>query len=222
MSRHRRLTRVVAGFAIVLALLVAAVFAFFPLLVGSAPAPLTLPTPGTAAGSGSSTLDGTWTAGTGSMAGYRVRASFLGRGADVVGRTSGATGNVVLADTTVVSATVSVDLTTLQSGGKPQPQLAQIMDTANHQDATWTLTAPIALGSTPVIGKTFTVGATGQLAMNGTSRSVTCTLTARFDGSSLDVVGSIPLLFPDWQIDAPWGLEDHGSLEFLLVLTPST
>ena len=222
MSRHRRLTRLLAGFAIVLALLAAGVFAFFPMLVGSAPAPLTLPAPGTAGGPAVTTVDGTWTAGTGSIAGYRVRASILGRGADVVGRTSAVTGNVVITGTTAVSAAMSVDLTTLASGGRQQPQLATIMDTADQRDATLPLTAPIVLGSAPVIGETFSASATGLLAMNGTTRSVTFALTARFDGSSLDVAGSIPILFPDWKIEAPWGLEDHGSVEFLLVLTQST
>ena len=155
------------------------------------------------------------------MAGYRVRAAILGRSADVDGRTSAVTGKVVLTDTEAVSASLSVDLTTLELGGKPQPQLAQIMDTAAHRDATFSLTAPIVLGSTPVVGKTFTVEATGLLAMHGTTRSVTVTFTARNDGSTLDVAGSIPILFSDWGITPPWGLEAQGSVEFLLVLTQS-
>jgi hypothetical protein len=50
MSGHRRLAWVLIGLATVLVLLVAGLFAFFPLLVGSPLAPLTLPEPSTAAG----------------------------------------------------------------------------------------------------------------------------------------------------------------------------
>jgi hypothetical protein len=81
--------------------------------------------------------------------------------------------------------------------------------------------APVALGSTPVIGKTFTVSATGLLVMNGVSHPVTASLTARDDGNSLAVVGSIPILFSDWGIVAPWGLEDHAAIKFLLILARS-
>jgi hypothetical protein len=57
-SRHRKLARVLIGSATVLVLLVAGLFAFFPLLVGSSLAPLTLPEPSTAAGTSASSIDG--------------------------------------------------------------------------------------------------------------------------------------------------------------------
>jgi polyisoprenoid-binding protein YceI len=221
MSGHRRAVRVFTVAVVLLVLAGAGLYASIPLLVGPAPAPLGLPAPAASGGTSASSIEGTWTAGTGSMAGYRVRASILGQGGDVVGRTSTVSGTVTIAANAVVSASMSVDLTTIELGGKPQPQLARIMDTGADPNATFTLTAPVALGPTPVIGTTLTVGATGHLVMNGVSHSVTASLAARDDGTSLAVVGSIPILFSDWGIVAPWGLEDHGAIEFLVILARS-
>ena len=221
MSGHRRFVRVFAVAVVLLVLAGVGLYASIPLLLGPAPAPLGLPAPATSGGTSPSSIQGTWVAATGSMAGYRVRASILGQGGDVVGRTSTVSGTVVIASNAVVSASMSVDLTTIEQGGKPQPQLAKIMDTGADPNATFTLTAPVALGSTPVIGKTFTVSAAGLLVMDGISHSVNASLTARDDGTSLAVVGSIPILFSDWGIVAPWGLENHGAIEFLVILARS-
>jgi hypothetical protein len=221
MSRHRRAVRVFAIAVVLLVLAGAGLYASIPLLVGPAPAPLGLPAPATSGGTSGASGVGTWVAATGSMAGYRVRASILGQDGDVVGRTGTVSGTVVIAGNAVASASMSVDLTTIEQGGKPQPQLAKIIDTVADPNATFTLGAPVALGSTPVIGKTFTVSATGLLVMDGASHSVNASLTARDDGPSLAVAGSIPVLFSDWGIVAPWGLEDHGTIEFLVILARS-
>jgi polyisoprenoid-binding protein YceI len=68
------------------------------------------------------------------------------------------------------------------------------------------------------MNKTFTVKATGLLAMHGITRPVTFEVTARYSGSLLDASGSIPVLFSDWNIHAPQFLQNHGLLEFLLIL----
>jgi hypothetical protein len=221
MSGHRRLVRVFAVAVVLLVLAGAGLYAPIPLLVGPAPALLGLPAPGASGGTSASSIEGTWVAARGSMAGYRVRVSILGQGGDVVGRTSTVSGTVVIAGTAVVSASMSVDLTTIEQGGKPQPQLAKIMDTGADPNATFTLAGPVALGSTPVIGKIFSVSAIGHLVMNGVSHSVSASLTARDDGTSLAVVGSVPILFSDWGIVAPWGLENHGAIELLVILARS-
>lgn len=221
MSGHRRAVRVFAVAVVLLVLAGAGLYASIPLLVGPAPAPLGLPAPATSAGTSAVSIEGTWVVGTGSMAGYRVRASILGQGGDIVGRTSTVSGTVVITGNAVESASMSVDLTTIEQGGKLQPQLAKIIDSGADPDATFRLTSPVTLESTPVIGKTFSESATGLLVMNGISHSVNASLTARDDGTSLAVVGSIPILFSDWGIVAPWGLEDHGAIELLVILARS-
>ena len=218
MANHRRATRVIAALGVLLLLAAAGLYASIPLLIGSAPAPFDLPAASLATGPVAAAASGTWVAGPGSQAGYRVRASILGQGGDVAGRTGAVSGNVVLAGTRVVSAAFAVDLTGIEQGGKPQQQLAKIMNLATYPDAQFTLTAPIELGAAPTVGTPFSVTAAGSLAMNGTSRPVTLTMLARFNGVEADIAGSIPVSFSDWGIKTPSGLEDHGSAEFLLLL----
>ncbi|HLM90047.1 MAG TPA: YceI family protein [Streptosporangiaceae bacterium] len=62
----------------------------------------------------------------------------------------------------------------------------------------------------------------GHLTLHGTTREVTFTLTAERKGSQIEVVGGIPVLFADYNIQNPSftgfvTTQDHGLLEFLLV-----
>ena len=217
--KHRWLRWVVAGLVTVVVLAFAGTFVFIHFLAGPVPAPLALPKLNAAAAAkGSSPAGGTWTAGKGSLAGYRVREEFLGPGNSIVGRTSAVTGKAVITHGDVTSASFRVGLTTVVANGKTQPQLAKILGTANFPDATLTLTRPIVTGSGLVANKTFKVKAAGLLAMHGTTRPVTFQVTARYNGSLLYAAGSIPVVFPDWHIRAPEFLQNHGLLEFLLVL----
>jgi len=219
-ARKRRWPRwVAAGLVAVVVLAVAGTYAFIHLLGGPVPAPLALPKlDAAAAGTGSAPVDGTWTAGKGSLAGYRVREDFFGPGNSVVGRTSAVTGQVVIAHNDVTSASFRIDLTAVTTNGKAQPQLAKIMDTTRFPAATLTLTKPIVPGSGLVTKKMVTVRAAGLLTMHGITRAVSFAATTRYSGSLLDAAGSIPVTFSDWNIDVPQFLQHQGVLEFLLVL----
>lgn len=218
-KQHRWLRWVGAGLATVLVLAVAGTFVFIHFLGGPVPAPLALPKlTAAAAGNASAPVNGTWMAGKGSLAGYRVREDFIGPGSSMVGRTSAVTGEVVIAHAEVTSASFRIGLTTVTVNGKAQPQLAKILDTARFPDATFTLTKPITIGSGLVMNKAFAVQATGLLTMHGTTRPVTFQATARDSGSLLEAAGSIPVVFPDWNIHTPEFLQNQGLLEFLLVL----
>lgn len=219
-TRRRRWLRwAVAGVATILVLVVAGTYVFIHLLGGPTPAPLTLPKlHASGTGLAISSINGTWTVGKGSLAGYHVREDFLGPGNSVVGRTGTVGGKAVIADDQVSSASFRVDLASLKSNGKTQPQFAGILATASHPDASLILTSPIVAGSSLAINKEFRAKATGQLAMHGSTRSVTFEITARYNGSELEAVGSIPVVFSDWNIKAPSFLQNNGVVEFLLVM----
>jgi polyisoprenoid-binding protein YceI len=218
-GKHHWLRWLVAGLATVLVLAFAGTFVFIHFLAGPVPAPLALPKLTAAAlGNAGAPVNGTWTAGKGSLAGYRVREEFIGPGSTMVGRTSAVTGQVVIAHNEVTAASFRVDLTTVTANGKAQPQFAKILDTASFSAATFTLTRPITAGSGLVMNKTFTVQATGLLTMHGVTRPVTFQATARYSGSLLEAAGSIPVLFSNWSIRTPELLQNHTLLEFLLVL----
>ena len=65
----------------------------------------------------------------------------------------------------------------------------------------------------------------GDLTLKGTTREVAADLQAERSGSTIRVSGSIPVTFADWNIPnpsfGPVSAEDHGLVEFLVVLTKS-
>ncbi len=169
-------------------------------------------------------LDGDWRVSTGSVAGFRVQQTILGMTGDVVGRPDRVTGSLTIASGAVASAAFSIDLTSILVGGKRQRQCDLSLGTDSNPTATFTAAGPIALPPSFESGGVITATVTGQLAMHGTSRSVSVIVTARRDGSSVEVAGAIPVAFADWGIEGPTGygalgsIADHAEAEFLLVL----
>ncbi len=171
-------------------------------------------------------MGGTWTAGPGSIAGYRVNEVLLGQSATAVGRTTSVTGHLTITGTTVTAAAFSVPMVTVHSDKSQRDAQfdGRIMDVSQYPTGTFTLTTPIDLAPLPAAGviKEYTVH--GDLILHGTTRAVTFTLTAERKGSQIEVVGDIPVLFADYNIQNPSfagfvTTQDHGLLEFLLVFT---
>ena len=164
-------------------------------------------------------LDGTWAVSTGSVAGFRVPETAFGMSNDVVGRTTGVSGTVVITGDRVTSATSRIDLAL---NGKPQPQFAKSLDTRRFPEATFTLAKPVELGSSFASGAIVNLTATGRLTMNGVTHLVTATVSARRDGAALEAAGSIPVTFSEWGVKGPAGygffasLANHGTAEFLV------
>jgi polyisoprenoid-binding protein YceI len=85
---------------------------------------------------------------------------------------------------------------------------------------------PVALQPAFISGTTVTGRAAGTLTLHGITRSVTVVLSLRRDGRGVDIAGSLPIAFADYEIARPKGygafgsLADHGVAEFLLVLQP--
>lgn len=206
--------RILIALAALVLLLVASVVLYVKL--APVPAPLTLPATTNAS---SGPLTGRWDVTTGSTAGFRIRQTVLFASNDVVQRTESVTGGLTITGNQATAGRFTVDLTTLTTDGKPTPQLAISLDTAQHPEAVVALTAPLTIDPavTPVT-------IPGQLSLRGQSHPVTITLTARQDGDTLQAAGTIPVTFSDWAIPSPTGygpfgsLDDHGTAEFLLVL----
>ncbi|HZI38536.1 MAG TPA: YceI family protein [Acidimicrobiia bacterium] len=172
-------------------------------------------------------VDGTWTATEGSEAGYRVKEVLFGQSAEGAGRTSDVAGTLVISGTTVSAAEVIVDLTTVESDENRRDNQfrGRIMDVANYPTATFKLTEPIDFGALPADGTDITVPATGTLTLRGNTRTVTVNLQARRVGSTIEVLGTIPIVFADYDIPNPsFGqvrTEDNGEIEFLVVFSRS-
>lgn len=156
-----------------------------------------------------------------SWVGYRVQEQLASIGANVaVGRTPNVTGTLQMRGSTVQSAAITADLTSLQSNDQRRDgQLVrQGIETARFPNATFALTQPIDLGSVPADGATTTVSATGNLTLHGVTTSIQVPLTITRQGDVVGVTGSIDIAFADYSITPPTSflvlsVADHGTME---------
>lgn len=190
---------------------------------GLAAAQSTAPSPGTstapAADVTAAGLDGTWTVDpsigsfdyaandfSGSWVGYRVQEELVGIGGTVaVGRTPDVSGSLTLQGTTLTSADLVADLTTLRSDQPMRDgQLgSQGVQTDQFPKATFTLTQPIELGTVPAEGQGVTVDAVGDLTIHGVTKEVTIPLSAVRAGDVIGVAGSLAFTWGDFGMQQP-------------------
>jgi polyisoprenoid-binding protein YceI len=228
-SARNRKHWLVAAVALAVALAVGGPYLYINLIQGDAPDRLDVATEqaavATAGGSASGSLDGTWTAGSGSEAGYRVKEVLLGQDTEAVGRTTAVAGQLTVSGGQVESGSFTVDLTQVTSDENRRDSQFQgrIMDTATYPTATFKLLEPIVLDSLPADGATVTATAGGELTLHGTTKPVTVEVTAQRGGDGFRVSGTIPVTFSDYNIPnpsfGPVTTEDHGEIEFLLAFT---
>ena len=188
---------------------------------------------GSSSAAGAGGIDGTWKVDTsigsfsdfsGSFVGYRVQEQLATIGANTaVGRTPNVSGSMTISGSNVTAATITADLTSLQSNDQRRDgQLGrQGLQTDTYPTATFTLTAPIALGSVPVDGQTISATASGTLSLHGQTRTVQVPLKARRSGSVIEVTGSLPIVFSDYGIEKPQSfavltIADQGTMELQL------
>ena len=236
-NRKKWLWWILGGAVAVVVAIVGGTYAYIHFIEPDPAPKLELPAPATTVAPSGNTgartdsvasLAGTYTVAAGSKGQYRVQEVLFGQDAEATGTTDDVTGSLTIEGTTATAAEVTVDLTTVESGsGNRDNQFrGRIMNTDQFPTATFTLTQPIDFGSVPDIGTAVTVSATGDLTLHGVTRSVTFDLQAqRTDATTIDVVGEIPIHFPDYDIPNPTGgpaqVGDDGTLEFQVRFTPS-
>ena len=250
MSSSRRSATTIGLLATVLVAL-AGIIALVYILFVRAPAPsavgLGSPSPGSSAaapsvgmlpsGAASSldpaNLSGTWTVDpsigsfsdfSSSFVGYRVDETLAGNEAnEAVGRTPDVSGTLELAGTTIASVEITANLVALESDDdRRDGQLRrQALETDAFPEATFRLTSPIELDTAPVDGESISATATGELTLHGVTKTVEIPIEARLSGDVVTVVGSIDIMFADYDIDQPTSflvlsIEDHGTMELQL------
>jgi|SRR4051794_40964678 len=166
-------------------------------------------------------LDGSWKVTSGSQAGYRVSEILFGQHNEAVGRTTAVTGDATINGLKVTAANVTVDLTQVSSDQSRRDNQfhGRIMNTSTFPTATFKLTQPIDLPSTT--GRV-TTKAKGDLTTHGVTKPAVADVQAERSGKTIRVSGSIPITFADYNIPnpsfGPVNTEDHGLIEFLVVL----
>ncbi len=231
--RSRRWARWIAGaLVVVVAVVLGGTFVYIHFISGPAPAQLSLKSPATGAGSspsaGSSAaattpLAGTWHVAAGSIVGYRVNEVLFGQDNIAVGRTGDIAGQLTIGGTTVTAGRFTVQMNAIKSDQSQRDAQfrGRIMDTAAYPTGTLILTRPMALAPIPATGVIKTYAASGNLTLHGHTRPVTFALSAERASAGIEISGSIPILFADWDIPNPsFGslitTQNHGVLEFLL------
>ncbi|XXK71524.1 YceI family protein [Clavibacter michiganensis] len=156
-----------------------------------------------------------------SYAGYRVDEVLNGTPVTVNGRTDAVTGDITVAGSQVTKGTMTVDVTQIHTDQPPRDAYFQneAMKTGDFPTATFTLTQPIAADGVEA-GVPATYDVTGDLTLHGVTKSVTAQMQASFTSDGGQIVGSIPITFQDFGVQAPSlgfvTVEDHGSVEFSL------
>ena len=207
MLRHRRIRFLVAGLILVVGRGVAGPFIYIHFIAGPPKPKLTLPKSKTTRPSspGAATLTGTWSATSGSKAGYRVQEESLGQDETAVGRTPDVSGALALEGTVLRSARFSVPLATVVSDQSERNAKfnGSIMDVARYPTATFDLTSPVSIGQLPPPDKIVTTAARGDLTMHGVTHSLSLRISAKQAGTSIWVLANATVVFADWHLRNP-------------------
>jgi polyisoprenoid-binding protein YceI len=183
---------------------------------------------GTAGADSATTPDGTWQVSDDgeSYVGYRVKEqlAFLDSPNEAVGRSTGVTGTMEVAGDTVESVRIEADLTRLTSDESRRDNAIRErgLESERYPTATLELAEPIKLAEAPAEGQEVRGQGKGRLTVHGVTRDVDLDLRGRWSGSTIQVVGQLPVKMSDYQIQAPRfgpvvSIEDSAAVDFRLV-----
>jgi polyisoprenoid-binding protein YceI len=173
-------------------------------------------------------LDGTWavTPVEGqTFIGYRINEVLTTVGDfTVVGRTTGVSGTMEGAGTTITAVEVVGDMTsiTTDNSTRDNAMKSQALETDQFPEATFVLAEPIELGAIPDEGTPVSAVAVGDLTIHGVTQRVEFPLEAQIQSGSIVTAGQLQIALADFGINAPSApivasVEDVAILELSLV-----
>ena len=169
------------------------------------------------------TFDGDWVPTSASEFGYRVDEVLAGVNTTAVGRSNEIEGLLSIEGTsaTVVDITVQIENITSDDSLRDGQFRGRIMNADEFPTAEFRITEPIEFGTIPVGDEQIVAAAVGELTLRGVTNPVTFDVTAQTTDGRIGVLGSIPVVFDDYQIPepsiGPVRVEDNGLVEFVLV-----
>jgi len=177
-------------------------------------------------------LAGEWTvaAQEDAFVGYRIGEELASIGTtEAVGRTSDVSGTLTIDGSSLMSATITVDMTTLESDESRRDRALrdQALETRTFPEASFVLTEPVALPEGLANGESAAVIATGTLTLHGVEQTVQISMEAQLSGETLVVAGSLEITLADYGISQPQSpavvsVQDHGTLELQLYFARAT
>ena len=231
----RRGAKFIIYSVVALAVLAAGAIALYVFVIQDDPPPrVALSSTTTTGGTGTApaSADGTWTVqqGESTFLGYRVneKLASLPSPSDAVGRTPAVEGTMTIAGSTVSAADVTGDLSQLESDQDRRDSRIRTsgLESDTFPEATFTLTGPLDLGEVPEVGAEVNATASGDLTLHGVTKAVEVPLEARWSGETIEVIGTLDIVFADYDIDPPniggfVTVEDEGEMELQLTFVPA-
>ena len=170
-------------------------------------------------------LTGSWTLSNDkpSFVGYRVNEILVNTGEfTAVGRTSSVQGQLQFDGDSITEVEISADLTQLKSDNQYRDRALrrQAIETNEFPTATFRLADPIQVSDFSD-GAAVVRSVVGELTLHGVTRDVTLEIAGELVDDTVVVVGSLDILFSDYEIDTPSSrsvvsIEDYGVMEFQL------
>jgi polyisoprenoid-binding protein YceI len=101
------------------------------------------------------------------------------------------------------------------------------LESEQFPTAVFELAEPIRLDGAPKSGQEVNGQGRGRLTVHGVTREVTADLQGRWDGSTIQVAGRMPVRMSDFQIQPPTfgpvlSIEDGLTVEFRLTFVPAS
>ena len=227
----KRLAWIVGIVVVVLVAVVAAgPWVYREFIAGEADPELALPSQTQAA---TTDINGTWTVVPGpsdeanrTQAGYRVDETLRGSPLTVNGRTTKVSGEVVVAESKLEKAGLTIDvgsITSPESARDGQFRGAGIMDVAKFPTAEFKSTQPVDLSAVPETGASVAVDVPGTMTIKGTSRDLTAKVDVQRAGDTVIAAGSVPVTWTDFGVTPPdfagfVKVQPTGTIEFLVNL----
>lgn len=172
---------------------------------------------------GEFTLDETTTS---TFVGFRVEEVLNSIGSTTaVGRTPDVAGTITIDGTTLTTAEISAELTSIVSDeSRRENSIQRALNTSANPNATFVLTQPVELGSEAADGDAIAVVTSGELTINGISQVIEIELDAQLIDGLILVTGTTDILFADFDISAPTSpsvlsIEEAGTVEIQLWLS---
>lgn len=173
-------------------------------------------------------IDGTWTLAEGeqSFVGYRVEEELATIGyKEAVGRSPTIEATITIEGGQLTGVLVTADLRDLKSDDPRRDGAIrnQALESNAFPMATFELTEPVDVPPGLAEGAPIAIEANGTLTLHGVTRPVTIPIEGKLEDGLMVVVGSIPIVFADYDIDQPRSpilvsIEDNGVMELQLFL----
>ena len=185
-----------------------------PAQLGLSATPIAATSP-TVTPAATTSLTGSWTVTTGSLAGYRINELFVGQSSkhQAVARTSTVSGGLTVSgDSTgyqVSSLTFTADLTSLHSvdtvAGRDVTQRDGVvnrqLDVQQFPTATFAATSASVPGG--ITNQAVDVSVTGKLTIHGVTKDVTIKAKAQLVGGKAEIAGSTSISMTDYGVSPP-------------------